>query len=61
MWWKITMEFIVTFKLGKTVAIGQKIKTANGWRKVLDITDVGVLTKDGVTAFGDTIYGWKLK
>ena len=49
------------FKLSKSVKIGQKIKTLNGCRKVIDITDVGVLTKDGVTAFGDTVYGWKSK
>ncbi len=51
----------MTFKLSKSVQIGQKIKIANGWRKILDITDVGVLTKDGVTAFGDIVYGWKSK
>jgi hypothetical protein len=51
----------MTFVLGKSIKVGQKIKTLNGWRKVIAITDIGALTKDGVTAFGDTVYGWKSK
>lgn len=47
------------FKLGTNIKAGQQIKTKNGWRKVLSVTDEGAEVKDGLIKFGDTIFGWK--
>ena len=49
----------MVFRLGKNIKVGQKIRTASGWRKVLSVTDEGAKTKDGVIKFGETVYGWK--
>jgi len=49
------------FKLSKSIQVGQKIQTADGWFKVLKVTDKGVEIKTGVVPFNTTIYGWKLK
>ena len=49
----------MNFTLSTTVKAGQKIKTANGWRKVKEITDDGAVVKEGLIRFGDTVYGWK--
>lgn len=50
---------MMAFKLSRSIAVGQQIKTANGWRKVLEVTDEGAKVKDGIVKFGDTVYGWK--
>ena len=52
-------RFKMTFTLGTNIKAGQQIKTANGWRKVLSVTDAGAETKDGTVKFGETVYGWK--
>jgi len=49
----------MTFKLGKNIKKGQKIKTNKGWRKVEEVTEDGALVKEGVIFFGNTIFGWK--
>lgn len=49
----------MTFKLGTNIKPGQQIKTVNGRRKVIDVTDEGAKTKDGLIKFGDPVYGWK--
>lgn len=51
----------MTFKLGKNIQVGQKVKTLQGWRKVLEVTEGGVVVKEGLIAFGQTIYGWRIK
>jgi hypothetical protein len=56
----IRLEYkTMTFKLGTNIKVGNKIKTSTGWRKVLDVTDEGAKTKDGIVKFGETVYGWK--
>ena len=47
------------FTLSTNIEIGQKIKTANGWRKIKEITEDGAMVKEGLIRFGDTVYGWK--
>ena len=47
------------FKLGKNVEKGQKIQTFDWWRKILKVTEDGVIIKDGLVLFGDKIRGWK--
>lgn len=47
--------------LSDNVKIGQKIRTCNGWRKILEINETGVLVKEGQVSFGHTILGWKIK
>ena len=49
----------MTFTLSKSIQVGQQIKTPNGWRKVLEVNEEGVVTKDGLTKFGASVYGWK--
>ena len=51
----------MTFRLSSTIAVGQKIKTAHGWRKVTAVTTEGAQVKEGIVKFGDVFYGWKLK
>ena len=48
----------MNYKLGTNIQVGQKIKTSNGWRKVLRVTDSGVTVKEGIISFGEIIYGW---
>lgn len=50
---------MIEFKLGTNIKAGHKIKTVEGWRKVLSITDEGVKVKEGTVKFGETIYGWR--
>lgn len=47
------------FKLGNNVKSGQKIKTANGWRKIKQVNSDGAIVKEGLVKFGDIILGWK--
>jgi len=47
------------FKLGRNIKEGQKIKTRNGWRKVRVVYWKGVIIKEGLIKFGETIYGWR--
>lgn len=47
------------FKLGSNIKEGQKIKTTSGWRKVLKVTDMGVIVKEGEIKFGSIVFGWK--
>jgi len=47
----------MTFKLGKNIQIGQKIKTSLGWRKIKDVTSDGAVVKEGLS----TVYGWKAR
>lgn len=49
----------MTFTLSNNIKVGQKIKTINGWRKVKDIIDSGVVVKEGIIEFGSIVYGWK--
>lgn len=49
------------FTLSDSVKVGQKIKTVNGWRKIIKITETSAIVKDDIINFGDRIYGWKLK
>ena len=49
------------FKLSKSIQVGQKIQTADGWFKVLKVTDEGVEIETGIVLFNTLIYGWKLK
>ena len=49
----------MTFRLSTSIAVGQQIRTQNGWRKVLEVTDEGAKVRDGFVKFGDTVYGWK--
>ena len=49
----------MTFKLGKNIQVGQKIKTNMGWRKVLEVNEKGATVKEGLIEFGQTVYGWK--
>jgi len=49
----------MTFKLGTNIKPGQQIKTSNGWRIVIVVTDEGAKTKDGIVKFGETVHGWK--
>jgi len=49
----------MTFKLGKNIQIGQKIKTSLGWRKIKNVTSDGAVVKEGLIKFGSTVYGWK--
>lgn len=49
------------FKLGTNIQVGHQIKTANGWRKVIEITEEGAKVKEGIVKFGETVYGWKYK
>ena len=51
----------MTFKLGKNIRVGQKIKTGTGWRKIKEVVENGAITKDGFINFGAIVYGWKLK
>jgi len=51
----------MTFKLGKNIKIGQKIKTKKGWRKIKEVTEKGVIFSDGELKFNDTVFGWKSK
>ena len=50
----------MTFKLGKTITVGHKIKTRDGWRKVIEVTSEGAVVKEGLIKFGDIVYGWKI-
>jgi hypothetical protein len=59
---KSMFEFLerkMVFKLGSAIKVGHQIKTEQGWRKVLSVTEEGVTTKDGLIKFGTTVYGWK--
>lgn len=49
----------MTFKLGKNIKAGQKIKTLNGWRTIKSVEAGGVMVKEGLVYFGETVYGWK--
>ena len=51
----------MNFKLGKNIEVGQKIKTSNGWRKILAVLGEGAVLKDETVKFGATVYGWKSK
>ena len=51
----------MTFKLSKSIAVGQKIRTSDGWMTVIEVTDEGAVTKSGIVKFGETVYGWKAK
>jgi hypothetical protein len=51
----------MNYKLGSNVQAGQKIKTLNGWRKIISVGETGVTVKGAVILFGETIYGWKIK
>lgn len=51
----------MTFKLGRNIKVGQKIKTADGWRKVKEVTEKGAIVKGDLVPFGSTVYGWKAK
>ena len=47
-------------KLGKSIEVGQKIKTNHGWRKILKVNKDGATVKEELIKFGQEIYGWKL-
>ena len=49
----------MTFKLGRSIQVGQKIKTSNGWRTVLKMDERGAIVKEGLIEYGQTVYGWK--
>jgi preprotein translocase subunit YajC len=49
----------MTFKLSKSIQVGQKIHTGAGWAVVTEVTEEGAVTKHGLIKFGDTVYGWK--
>lgn len=49
------------FTLSRSVKVGNKILTSFGWRTVKEVTDDGVLTKEGLTKFGAKVLGWKSK
>lgn len=49
----------MTFTLSKSIKVGQKIKTDSGWRKVKEVTDDGVIVKEGLIKFGSRVFGWK--
>ncbi len=51
----------MNLKLGTNIEVNQKIKTENGWRKVLEVTEEGAKVKEGIVKFGETVYGWKNK
>ena len=51
----------MTFKLGKNIMVGQRIKTQFGWRKIKSVSSEGALVKEGLVTFGSNILGWKLK
>lgn len=51
----------MTYKLGTNVCVGQKIKTAQGWRKIKEVTNSGAVVKEGIINFGEVIYGWTIK
>ena len=48
----------MNLKLGTNIEVGQKIKTSKGWYEVLEVTDEGVITKDGLVRFGEPVEGW---
>jgi hypothetical protein len=47
------------FKLGTNIKVGQKIKTADGWRKIKEVNSCSARVKEGLVTFGSIIYGWK--
>jgi len=49
----------MTFKLGSTIKVGNKIKIYNGWYTVNEVTAEGAMTEGGLIKFGTTVYGWK--
>ena len=49
----------MVFKLGRNIQVGHKVKTTNGWEKVVSLLPDGVTTKSGFLAFGTIVYGWK--
>ena len=49
----------MTMVLGKNILVGMRIKTRHGWRKVKQVTDDGVVVKEGVVKFGTPVFGWK--
>ena len=51
----------MTFTLGENIKANQKIKTAEGWRKIKEVTKAGAIVKEGLVLFGSTVYGWKVK
>ena len=52
----------MTFKLGKNIQIGHKIKTTDGWKKVTNKNDAGVVLTGGKEIkFGERVFGWKSK
>jgi len=52
---------MITSTAFTNVKVGQKIKTGRGWRKVLEVSDIGATVKEGIILFGSTVYGWKNK
>jgi len=48
-------------KLGKNVQVGQKILVWGGWEKIIEVNDIGVVTKKGNVKFGEIVGGWKAK
>jgi hypothetical protein len=49
----------MTYTLSKNIQVGQRIKTAKGWRKINAVVGEGAMVKEGIVPFGSTIYGWK--
>jgi len=49
------------YTLGTNVQVGNKILTQDGWEKITEKLEDGIVTKKGKKIlFGETIYGWKL-
>lgn len=47
--------------LGTNIEVGHKLLTQQGWRKVLQKTDTGVILNKGqFIKFGEEVLGWKI-
>jgi hypothetical protein len=56
------MKNNITYKLGKNVEVGNKIKFGNSWHTVKEKKEDRIVTDNGIDVFyGNTIYGWKNK
>jgi len=51
----------MTLKLGKNVQVGQKILVWGGWEKIIEVNEIGAMTKKGLVKFGEMVGGWKAK
>lgn len=45
--------------LGRGIKVGDSIKTASAWLKVIEVVSDGVKTNAGIIQYGTKIFGWK--